>query len=418
MYIINYTAKPCKKSQGKLVLLYMKKKNIYLDYAATTPVDPQVFSAMRPYFMEKFGNPMSLHSYGQESSEAIEKSRQAAAFFFGCNPEEIIFTSGATESNNLAIKGAVIAATNHRGGLLPHIITTQFEHSCVLATCKKLEEQGMAEVTYLPVGNEGIVKLSDIEKAIRPNTLLISVMYVNNEIGTIQPIKEIGKLIERLNKGREQKILFHTDATQAINYLDCKVENLRTDLLSMSAHKIYGPKGVGCLYIRKNIRVKRIQDGGGQEFNLRSGTHNVPGIVGLGAALEIAEKERKKVSKIVEKLRDHMIARIMKEIKGVKLNGSRLKRSPNNANFIFKDVEGEGLLLGLNMMGIAVSTGSACSAGDLRPSHVLTAIGLPEEESHGSLRITLGKYTTKTEIDYFIKSLKEVVAKLRKIAGK
>jgi cysteine desulfurase len=396
----------------------MAKKKIYLDYAATTPVDPQVFSAMRPYFMEKFGNPMSIHAFGGEANEAVEKARQSAAIFFGCEPSEIILTSGATESNNLAIKGSVIAYTSHSGSLKPHIITTQFEHSCILNSCKKLVEQGMAEVTYLPVDREGIVKLSDVEKAVKSNTLLVSVMYVNNEIGTIQPIKEIGKLIEKLNKRREHKILFHTDATQAINYFDCKVDNLKIDLLSMSAHKIYGPKGVGCLYIRKNTRIKRIQDGGGQEFNMRSGTHNVPGIVGLGAALEIADQERKKVSKIVEKLRDYMIARIMKEIKGVKLNGSKVKRSPNNANFIFKDVEGEGLLLGLDMEGVAVSTGSACSAGDLRPSHVLMAIGLPEEESHGSLRVTLGKYTTKTEIDYFIKSLKEVVARLRKIAGK
>jgi cysteine desulfurase len=396
----------------------MKKKRIYLDYAATTPVDPQVFSAMRPYFFEKFGNPMSIHSYGREASEAIEKARQSAALFFGCEPGEVIFTSGATESNNLAIKGAVITRTNHRLDSKPHVITSQFEHSCVLNSCKKLEEQGMADVTYLPVGKDGILNLSDLEKAIKPNTLLISIMYANNEIGTIQPIKEIGRLIEKMNKSREQKIIFHTDATQAINYFDCKVDNLKVDLLSMSAHKIYGPKGVGCLYIRKNIRVTRIQDGGGQEFNLRGGTHNVPGIVGLGVALEIAEKERKKVSKLVEKLRDYMIARITKEIKGVKLNGSRLKRSPNNANFIFQDVEGEGLLLGLDIEGVAVSTGSACSSGDLRASHVLMAIGLPEEESHGSLRVTLGKYTTKTEIDYFVKSLKEVVVKLRKIAGK
>lgn len=396
----------------------MKKKRIYLDYAATTPVDPQVFSDMRPYFTEKFGNPMSIHSFGREASDALGKARQSAAIFFGCDPGEIVFTSGATESNNLAVKGTVIAQANHKSDCKPHIITTQFEHSCILNSCKKMEEQGMAEVSYLPVGKEGIVKVKDIEEAIKPNTILVSVMYVNNEIGTVQPIKEIGKLIEKTNKNREQKILFHTDATQAINYFDCKVDNLGVDLLSMSAHKIYGPKGAGCLFIRKNTPIKRIQDGGGQEFGLRSSTHNVPGIVGLGSALDLAEKERQKVSKIVEKLRDHLISRVMKEIKGVKLNGARLKRSPNNANFIFRDVEGEGLLLGLDLNGIAVSTGSACSTGDLRPSHVLMAIGLSEEESHGSLRITLGKYTTKYEIDYAINALKEVVARLRKIAGK
>jgi len=403
--------------------MHMKKKRIYLDYASTTPLDPRVFATMKPYFQEKFGNPMSLHSFGQEASEAVEKARKYAADFFGCEPSEIIFTSGATESNNLVIKGVTIGYAsqlkkNKKNKLKPHIITTQFEHSCVLSACKKLEEQGMAEITYLPVGKEGVVNIKEAQRAIKKNTILVSIMYVNNEIGTIQPIKEIGKLITKINENRGTKIIFHTDAVQAINYLDCKVDNLGTDLLTASAHKIYGPKGVGCLYIRKNTPIRRIQDGGGHEFGLRSGTHNVPGIVGLGMALELADKERKKNYKIVEKLRDHLISRIMKEIKGVKLNGSKIKRIPNNANFIFKDAEGEGLLLGLDMKGIAVSTGSACSAGDLRPSHVLLAIGLSEEESHGSLRVTLGKYTTKQEVDYFINALKEVVNQLRKIAGK
>jgi cysteine desulfurase len=398
----------------------MVKRRIYLDYAATTPVDQRVFSAMQPFFSQKFGNPMSLHSFGREAVDAVEKARKQAADFFGSDLAEIIFTSGATESNNLAIKGIVLArAKQNKNSDLPHIITTQFEHSCVLNACRKLEEQGIAEVTYLSVGRNGLIKTADVKKSIKPNTTLISVMYVNNEIGTIQPIKDIGKLLAGINALRENnKIYFHTDATQAINYLDCKVNSLGVDLLSMSAHKIYGPKGVGCLYIRKNTPITRIQDGGDHEFNLRSGTHNVPGIVGLGSAIELADKERNKVSKIVEKMRDHLIARVTKEIRDAKLNGDKIKRSPNNANFTFQDVEGEGILLLLDIMGIAVSTGSACSAGNLQSSHVLKAIGIPEEESHGSLRVTLGKYTTKQEVDYFINSLKEVIDKLRKIAGK
>lgn len=398
----------------------MARKRIYLDYASTTPLDPRVFATMKPYFQERFGNPMSLHSFGREANEAVEKSRKQIADFFGCEPSEIIFTSGATESNNLAIKGVTITCAPQlkKSKVKPHIVTTQFEHSCVLNTCKKLEEQGIAEVAYLPVRKEGVVNTKEIRRAIRKNTILVSVMYANNEIGTIQPIKEIGKLIAEINKNREMKIIFHTDAVQAVNYLDCKVDNLGVDLLTASAHKIYGPKGIGCLYIRKNTPIKRIQDGGGHEAGFRAGTHNVPGIAGLGMALELAERERKKNYKIAEKLRDYLISRVAKEIKGVKLNGSRIKRIPNNANFTFRDAEGEGLLLGLDMHGIAVSTGSACSAGDLRPSHVLTAIGLSEEESHGSLRVTLGKYTTKQEVDYFINCLKEVLNKLRKIAGK
>lgn len=394
------------------------KKRIYLDYASTTPLDPRVFSVMKPYFSQKFGNPMSLHSFGREANEAVEKARRGTARFFGCDPGEIVFTSGATESNNFAVKGVAIAFSGKNKKFKPHIITTQFEHACVLASCRKLEEQGMADVTYLPVGKEGIVNIKDVRNAIRLNTVLVSIMYVNNEIGTIQPIKEIGKLVSKINKSHDEKIIFHTDAVQAVNYLDCRVQSLGVDLLTASAHKIYGPKGVGCLYIRKNTPIRRIQDGGGHEFGLRAGTLNVPGIVGFGTALELTEKERKKNYKIVEKLRDYLVSRISKEIKGVKLNGSKIKRIPNNANFTISDVEGEGMLLGLDLVGIAVSTGSACSAGDLRPSHVLTAIGVSEEESHGSLRVTLGKYSTKQEVEYFINSLNEVVARLRKIAGK
>jgi len=398
----------------------MAKRKIYLDYASTTPVDPRVTAAMKPFFSQKFGNPSSLHSFGREASEAVEYARAQAADFFGCEQGEIVFTSGATESNNFALKGAMIALISHFSGrkTKPHIVTTAFEHSCVLASCKKLEEQGMAEVTYLPVGKDGVISVSDVKKNIKPNTALVSIMYANNEIGTIQPVKEIGKLIAKENTVRETKILFHTDAVQAMNYLDCKVDSLGVDLLTASAHKIYGPKGVGLLYIRKNTPLKRIQDGGGHEMGFRSGTLNTAGIVGFGAALKITQQERARNCKIVEKLQSHVITNVLKDIRGARLNGSRIKRIPNNANFILKDVEGEGILLGLDMEGIAVSTGSACSSGDLRPSHVLLAIGLGEEESHGSLRVTLGKYTTKQEVDYFISTLKDVVARLRKIAGK
>ena len=413
---------PCKKPIQGIVLKRMNKKKIYLDYASTTPVDQRVFAAMRPFFFGKFGNPMSIHSFGREASEAVEKARRKAAVFFGCEAEEIIFTSGATESNNFALKGAAIAFSGHQRKVTPHIITTQFEHSCVLNSAKKLEEQGMAEVTYLTIPPDGVIHTRDVMESLKDNTILVSIMYVNNEIGTIQPIKETGQALTKLNPERENRglprVLFHTDAVQAVNYLDCRVATLGVDLLTASAHKIYGPKGVGCLFIRKNTPIKRIQDGGGHEFGLRAGTLNVPAIVGFGAALEIAEKERMKNFNQSLKLRNYLLKKIKKEITGVKLNGSEIKRIPNNLNLNIKDVEGEGLLLGLDLLGAAVSTGSACSSGDLRPSHVLTALGISEEESHGSLRITLGKYTTKQDIDYFASALKEIVGRLRKIAGK
>ncbi|MCX6762639.1 MAG: cysteine desulfurase family protein, partial [Candidatus Moranbacteria bacterium] len=252
----------------------MAKRKIYLDYASSTPVDPRVFAAMKPFFSQKFGNPSSLHSFGREATEAAEHARSQAADFFGCEPGEIVFTSGATESNNFALKGTIIALVSHfsEKKAKPHIVTTAFEHSCVLASCKKLEEQGMAEVTYLPVGKEGVVDMNDVKKSIKKNTVLVSIMYANNEIGTIQPVKEISKLIAKENKNRETKILFHTDAVQAVNYLDCHVNNLGVDLLTASAHKIYGPKGVGLLFIRKNTPLKRIQDGGGHEAGWRAGT--------------------------------------------------------------------------------------------------------------------------------------------------
>jgi len=299
-----------------------------------------------------------------------------------------------------------------------------------LDACKSLEKENLAEITFVGPNKEGMVELAEIKKAIKSNTILISVMYVNNEIGTVQPIAEIGRMLKAYNmelKTRNEKrstfhdirstILFHTDATQAVNYFDCTVNKLNVDLLSMSAHKIYGPKGIGMLYVKKGTPIKPIQDGGGQEWKLRAGTHNVPGIIGLGSAISMINDRGTKNNKKILELRNYLISRVLKEIPKSKLNGSRTKRSPNNANFSFSDVEGEGLLLSLDMEGVACSTGSACSSGSLQPSHVLLSLGLKHEEAHGSLRITLGKYTTKKEIDMAVNKLKKIIEKLRKISG-
>ncbi|MFZ2188165.1 MAG: cysteine desulfurase family protein [Candidatus Moraniibacteriota bacterium] len=397
----------------------MANKKIYLDYAATTPVDAEVLKTMLPYFSDEFGNASSLHSFGRNAADAVTTARENLANFFKCNEEEIIFTSGATESNNLAIKGVLRAYNKNKinKGKIPHIITTVFEHSCVLKTCQKMEKEGSAEVTYLPVYVDGIIKVSDLEKALKENTILMSIMYVNNEIGTVQPIAQIGKLLAHLNEKRAEKIIFHTDATQAVAYFDTNVKRLGADLLSMSAHKIYGPKGVGILYVKKGTKITQIQDGGAQEFALRAGTLNSTGIIGLGKAIEVLEKSKKKEVKKIKELRDYLIKKVLKEIPNVRLNGSRSKRSPNNANFSFADVEGESLLLYLDAEGIAVSTGSACSSGSLSPSHVLLALGLKPEQAHGSLRVTLGKYTAKKELTIFVSKLKKVLEKLRKVSG-
>lgn len=392
-------------------------KKIYLDYAATTPVDREVMKAMRAYFSEKFGNPMSIHSFGQEALEAIDKSRKVVADFLSCAFSEVIITSGATESNNSVIKG-VIRHHYLRGSqkFKPHIITTQFEHHCLLNACKLAKREELAEITYLPVYKDGVIKLSDVKKAIRKNTILISVMYVNNEIGTIQPITEIGKILKTYKMEHGTKILFHTDATQAVNYFDCDVNKLGVDLLSLSGHKIYGPKGVGALYIRKGTPIAQIMDGGEQEFGRRAGTHNVPGIVGLASAIQQIQNPKSKIQSIIV-LRDYLIKRVLKEIPNSYLNGSKEKRSPNNINLRFDNVEGESLVLALDQAEIAASTGSACSTGTLEPSHVLLALGLKPEQAHGSLRITLGKHTTKKEIEYTIATLKKVIKKLRGISG-
>lgn len=396
------------------------QKKIYLDYAATTPVDEKVLKEMMPYFSDNFGNAMSVHNFGQEALDAIDNSRQKVANFFGSSLAEIIFTSGATESNNLAVKGSIKSYNAVFKDKKPHIITTKIEHHCVLDACKFSQKDGLAEITYISPDKEGIVLIKDIEASIKPNTILVSIMYVNNEIGTVQPIKEIGEMLKKINldraKNKLHKIFFHTDATQAINYFDCNVNNLGVDMLSMSAHKIYGPKGIGILYIKKGTNIKRIQDGGDQEYKMRAGTHNVPAIVGLGRAIEEIKLSKEK-NKAILKIRDYLIKRVLKEIPKTYLNGSLKFRSPNNANFRFDNVEGEGLILSLDLDGIAASTGSACSSGALDPSHVLLALGLKHEQAHGSLRISIGKNTTKKEIDFFIERLKIIVKRLRKISG-
>ncbi len=380
-------------------------KRIYLDHAATTSVDKRVLKAMLPYFNLKYGNPMSLHFFGREAQEAVEKARSTAACFFHCLPEEIFFTSGATESNNWVIKG-VAKAYRLKYKSKPHIITSAIEHHCVLAACASIEKEELAEITYLSPDTEGIISPEAVKKAIKDNTALVSIMYVNNEIGTKEPIEEIGKILAG-------KVPFHTDATQAVNYFNCDVKKLGVDFLSMSGHKIYGPKGVGLLYIKNNSLIASVQEGGSQERDMRAGTHNVPGIVGLGKALELIKKENKKILQ----LRNHLISRVLKEVPLSKLNGSLRDRSPNNANFTFKNIEGESLIMLLDKEGIACSTGSACSSHSLEPSHVLLAIGLSPEEAHGSLRVTLGKSTTKKDIDFTVEKIKKAVAELRKISG-
>jgi cysteine desulfurase len=400
----------------------MRNKYIYLDNAASTPVDPSVMKNMSPYFGLKFGNPMSIHSMGQEALEATEESRQSLADFFQCAPEEILFTSGSTEANNLAIKGTVMHCLEKKmiSGKLPHIITTAFEHHCVLESCEYLEKNCLAEVTYIKPDANGIIDIKSIEKYLRPETILVSVMYVNNEIGTVQPIKEIGEMLRKYNSSRRKKcpsVVFHTDGTQAVNYFDCRVDKLGVDLFSLSAHKIYGPKGAGALYVRKGTPIARILDGGSQENGMRAGTHNVPGIVGLGKAIELIANSSSKKKARVAGLRDRLIEGIMNSIPDAKLNGSRVFRSPANVNFSFKNIEGESLILALDAEGIACSTGSACSSGNLDPSHVLLSIGLTPEEAHGSVRFSLGKNTTAKEIEKTIKLTKAVVKRLRDISG-
>lgn len=378
-------------------------EQVYMDNSATTAVHPDVTEAMLLYFSEKYGNPSSIYTIGRQAKKAIEESRQKVADLIGSKKEEIIFTGSGTESDNLAIKG--IALKNRSKG--NHIITSSIEHHAVLNTCKYLEKNGF-RVTYLPVNEDGLVNPEDAGKAITPETILISVMHANNEIGTIQPIEEIGKI------AKEKGIPFHTDAVQTAGKIPVDVNALNVSLLSMSAHKIYGPKGVGALYIRKGTIVEPQMHGGGHERNIRSSTENVPGIVGLGKACDLAKEHLSEEGK-VSALRDRLIKGVL-EIKDSYLNGHPTKRLPNNANFRFSYIEGESLILNLDMKGVAASTGSACSSTSLEPSHVLMAIGLRPEEAHGSLRLSLGRKNTKDEVDYVISILPDIVNKLRMIS--
>ena len=381
----------------------------YLDNAATTAVDAKVLAAMSPYFSQKYGNASEPHSWGQEARAGIDESRQKVADFLGAKPKEILFTSCATESINLSHKGLIEFSKKIR----PHIITSSIEHKAVLETCQHLEKLGWATVTYLPVDKYGLVAVKDVEQAIRPETALVSIMYVNNEVGTIEPIAEIGRMLTSI---KDRKIYFHTDATQAIQYMDCNVDRLGVDLLSLTGHKFYAPKGIGALYVRRGTPLVRQQDGGGQEFQLRAGTENVPQIVALGKAIELIANSKKLIAKI-EDLRDKLITGVLK-IPGVKLTGHPTKRAPHIASFTVEGAEGEAMLLLLSDQGIAAATGSACTSGTLKPSHVLTAMGIPPQAAHGSLRFSLGKETTTKEIDYVLEVLPQVIEKLRKMAPK
>jgi len=381
-------------------------KRIYMDHSATTPVAPEVMEAMLPYFSEKFGNASSMHSFGLEAKEALEESREKVAGLLGAKPEEIIFTSGGTESDNLALKG--IARKNQKSG--KHIITTRVEHPAILECCRRLEKEGF-EVTYLPVTNEGLVEIATLESAIRSDTILISVMHANNEVGTIQPLEEIGRL------AAEKDIYLHTDAVQSVGKIPTDVNKLGVDLLSLSAHKLYGPKGVGALYIRKGTRLESIIQGGGHERGLRSGTENIAGIVGLARAADLAGETRTMEAERLTRLRDRLAELVLSKVKEAWINGTMKMRLPGNLNFGFKYVEGESLLLFLDSKGINVSTGSACSSHKLEPSHVLLSIGLKPEECHGSLRITLGRSNTMEEVDYVAMGIVEAVERFRGISA-
>jgi cysteine desulfurase len=377
-------------------------KRIYMDHAGTTPPHPDVIKAMEPFFGEMFGNPSSIHSFGREAEKTLDDCRKTVAEFLGVGNEEIIFTSGGTESDNLALKG--IAFANKDKG--KHIITSKIEHHAVLRTCEWLEKQGFS-VTYLPVDKYGIVSLEELENSIRDDTILVSIMHANNEIGTIEPVEEIGKICKR------HGVCFHSDAVQTFGKIPIKIGNV--DLLSMSSHKIHGPRGVGALFIRKGTKIDPILNGGNQERGMRSGTENIAGIAGFAKAVEVAKKNMKKESERLTKLRDRLIKGVL-AIPDCWLNGHPTQRLPGNAHFSFRYIEGESLVLHLDMKGIAASTGSACSSKELKPSHTLLAIGLKPEEAHGSLRLTLGRDNTDEDADYLLSTLPGIVENLRKIS--
>ena len=377
----------------------------YFDYAATTPVDSEVLNEMLPYFNNDFGNPSSVYSYGRDSKKAIENARYKIAKLINADAREIFFTGGGTESDNWAIKGIAIALKN-KGN---HIITSSIEHHAVLHSCKYLEKHGF-RVTYLPVDKYGLISLEDLKSEINDRTILITIMFANNEIGTIQPVKEIGAIC------RERKVLFHTDAVQAVGNVPIDVKEMNIDLLSLAGHKIYGPKGIGALYIKKGIKIDPIIHGGAQERKKRAGTENVPGIVGFGKAAEIAYNNLDKNIQDLTNLRDKLIKGIFDNIDYVILNGHPHNRLPGNVNISFQFIEGEALLLSLDMVGICGSSGSACTSGTLDPSHVLLAIGLSHEIAHGSLRLSIGKYTKEEDIDYLLQELPKIIKRLRNMS--
>jgi cysteine desulfurase len=375
---------------------------IYMDHAATTPTKPEVVEAMLPYFTEKFGNPSSIYSIARESKSAINWARETAARVLNAETDEIYFTAGGSEADNWALKG-IAFANSSRGN---HIITTKIEHHAILHACEYLEKNGY-NVTYLPVDADGLISIDDLKNAITDKTILVSIMMANNEIGTIQPIAEIGRLC------REKGVYFHTDAVQAAGNIPIDVKEMSIDLLSLSAHKFYGPKGVGALYIRKGVKIHSLVHGGGQERKRRAGTENVPGIVGLGKALELADKDLQEHMRTLRLLRDRLINGLIESIPYTKLNGHPEKRLPGNVNLCFRFIEGESLLLLLDEKGVCASSGSACTSGSLDPSHVLLAIGLPHEIAHGSLRLSLGDCTTEEDVDYILRELPGLVKRLR-----
>lgn len=378
---------------------------IYLDNAATTQVYPEVLDAMMPYFTEYYGNPSAIYTFAGNAKKAVDEARSILAEGIHAKPEEIYFTGGGSESDNWVLK-ATAEAYESKG---KHIITTKIEHHAILHTAQYLEKKGF-EVTYLDVDENGLVRLEDLKAAIRPDTILISVMAANNEIGTIEPLAEIGAI------AREKGILFHTDAVQAFGHIPIDVDAMNIDMLSASGHKVNGPKGIGLLYIRKGVKIRSFVHGGAQERQRRAGTHNVPGIVGFGKAAQLAFDGMKQRSEYETQLRDHLIERVLAEIPYSRLNGDRTNRLPNNANFCFRFIEGESMLILLDQNGICGSSGSACTSGSLDPSHVLLAIGLPHEIAHGSLRLTLSEKTTREEIDFTVDKLKEIIERLRSMS--
>lgn len=381
------------------------EKLIYMDHAATTPVKAEVFEAMRPYFTEIYSNASSIYSFAGQATRAVDAARDTIATFLGAKAKEIYFTGGGSESDNWALK-AVAQAYEKKGR---HIITSKIEHHAILHTCEYLEKLGY-EITYLDVDENGVVDLEQLKNAIREDTILISIMFANNEIGTIQPIKEIGQI------AHERGVLFHTDAVQAYGHVDIKVDEMQIDLLSASAHKINGPKGVGLLYVREGVKIGSFIHGGSQERGRRAGTINTPGIVGFGVATKIAEDTLRERYEAEKNLRDYLIDRVLEEIPYTKLNGHRTKRLSNNVNFSFRFIEGESLLILLDQNRICGSSGSACTSGALDPSHVLLAIGLPHEIAHGSLRLTLSEDNSKEEVDYVVEKLKDIIQRLRSMS--